>query len=1504
MSTTNPFQNNKSDVSNIPIAIVGMSCRLPGSKNLEEFWDLVASGGDATGELPEDVLNRELYFDPNKGTRGKSYSSVGGLTPRVPFDNQKCRLSEAEIEMYDIAHLNMCEVAADALINANYDPFHLATKNTGVYFGHTGGSTKAGDLVYAVYIEQITQYLHGLKALSHLGQAEIQEISEEIISNVRSKYGELTDPDRLSLGASVGAELIVKAYGLDGPCVVIDAACASSHQALMLAFRALQQGNIEMAIAGGASYCKSDSLVLFSQAQSVTTGSSRPFDRDANGLVSSEGYVTFVLKTLPKAIADGDNIRAVIRSIGISTDGKGKSLWAPRSEGQILAMERAYSNGISPEDVQYVEAHATSTQVGDETELTAMASVFTDKIPAGKKIPLGSVKANIGHTLESAGASSLAKTILAMEHGVIPPVANLENPNPAVPWEKLPFYLPRVAEPWNRPAEDIPRRAAVNAFGIGGLNVHIIVEEFLPGNYPTESNQKTPLEIARKSNGQEGIAVIGTGAILPGAHSIEAFWDLVVSGKDTKTDISMDRWNGNLYLDPEPGKPYRCTSLKGGFVTDYTYDWRRHKVPPKQIQNANPLQFMLLDATEQAMKQAGYPSNHFDPQNTGVVVGTMFGGEFSNQLQAGLRLPEFSKSLKSLLWSKSVPDNQIDKAITEFSDKLLKEMPALIDETGSFTSSTLASRITKTFDLKGGALSLEAGCGSGLAALSACVDILNSGACNVMICAAGQRSMDVIAFERMSRSGSLGTGDPKKDAQDNLYTPGEGSSVLILKRLSDAKRDGDKVLGVIRGVATSVNFDKEGQSLQPSMDRPIDKCKVTLEETSGIETFEYHGCDNNLNYTSHATNSVSVPSKKPLHESTLISQFGDMGATLPIASVIKACLAFEHGSFPLNDDRRSIKLNSSAAIGISCGSDTGSEYHTIVESVNRVSKSPKIESNNTKNMISSKKSLPKVIRVGAKDWNSLQTLVESMSANQAYSSVNQFKPEHRVRLAIVSDNPEDFKSQYQFVTSQAWGSEQVDRVAMSLRGIYFGKLNNTSGKCAFVFPGQGSAYTGMLNSLIEVVPSAQKACRQVDSAMNALGYETFSQIAGPDSQQDLGRDLWKSQISMLLSSYIMNSCLSEMGLRPSVLAGHSFGEYAALVSSGAWSLTDAIRCTHYRYLAIRNSSSAEGVMAATNAPVEKIRSILKMVGQGVYIANYNAPDQTIISGQKQAVENALSHFKKQKLIATKINVPAPFHTPLMQASADEFTSQIDNILLRSIRCPIVSTATSEVITEPDQLKNSLVAQLCSPVNYSSMLDKVLETQPDLVIEVGPNQVLTRLNRKNHAANDVVFLSTDNPQKNSATMLYGAIAQADCLGILEGNVPQIKNPSKFNENPIEFDATERRRNKMRNKSEKKESEKVFSRSSNGIRTQSPDSTNNLVDTTTRQSEITTDKPNRVNQSMQNPLLPSNETSQDTSRPEVTIQHQAMALKNKEKTQSHPSAEELERVLIEFVVDQTG
>ena len=623
----------------MPLAIVGMACRLPGADNLDEFWQMLIEGRSAIVELPEDRLDQELYYDPEIGVRGKTYSKLASIISSRHFDRESCPIPESLAKSVDNAHLLMCETAAEALRHAGYDPFQLETKNTGVYIGHAQGSELGGDYTYGTCIEEAAQFLREVEGFERLDPEIQDEVIQSLVERVREKMPART-PESADVSANMIAGTISKAFGLTGPFAALNSACASSLQAVLIAARQLQLGRVEMAIVGGASDCKSDSLVLFSQARAMSSTGSRPFDRDADGLIVSEGYVAVVIKTLERALADGDEIQAVIRGLGASSDGIGKSLWAPRKEGQIKAMERAYRGGLDMGSLQYIEAHATATQVGDATELNTLADVLRDKLPAGRKIPITSVKANIGHALEAAGIAGLIKTVLAMQHGIVPPAANVKHLNPEIDWKNVPVYVPQEPAEWPQPENGDARRAGVNAFGIGGLNMHVLVEEFTESSAElvrdgSLADGSSPNHNGRSKDKDGAVAVIGMGCVFPGALNVSEYWELLNSGRDPKCAPPPDRWRADLAFRAESAEPYRSAGKIGGYITNFEYDWRTHMIPPIQIAQADPLQFMLLDAADQSMIDAGYNSKPFDRSRMGVVVGTEFGSDFAFQLQNG-----------------------------------------------------------------------------------------------------------------------------------------------------------------------------------------------------------------------------------------------------------------------------------------------------------------------------------------------------------------------------------------------------------------------------------------------------------------------------------------------------------------------------------------------------------------------------------------------------------------------------------------------------------------------------------------------------------------------------------------------------------------------------------------------------------------------------------------------------------------------------------------------------
>ena len=1437
--------------TNVPVAIVGMACRLPGADNLDQFWHLLVDGRSSIAELPHERLDQELYYDPRRGQRGKTYSKIGAIISSRQFNNQACPIPKKLEASVDNAHLLMCEVAADACRHAGFDPFKLTLRNTGVYIGHAQGSNLAADFTYGTCIEDAAQLLREVSGFQQLPPNEQVAITRELVETVRAQTPKRA-ADSPDVAINMVAGTISKAFGLTGPFTAVNSACASSLQAVMLGVRALQLGRIDMAIVGGASDCKSDSLVLFSHAQSMSESGSRPFDATADGLICSEGYVALILKTLPRALADGDAIQAIVLGLGMSSDGRGKSLWAPRKEGQVKAMERAYRHGVDMSSLQYIEAHATSTNLGDATELNALSEVLGKKFPPGKKIPVTSVKANIGHALEAAGISSVIKTVLCLQHKTFVPAINIQSLNSKINWETAPFYIPREKAQWPEQPGGLPRRAAVNAFGIGGLNVHLVLEEFTEARragLTASYKAKEAVASTSPASESEAIAVIGIGCIFPGAAHPAKYWELLASGRDPKCSMPPGRWS-DLSYEAGSRRPYRTPTTLGGYITDFAYDWRKHKEPPKQVQQADPLQFMLLEAADQALIDSGYDKKEFDRTRLGVLVGTEFGGDFSAQLELGLRLPHIEMLLKQSMGRRGIAADRSSAIATEFSEVMLKHWPALIDESGSFSTSTLASRITKTMNLMGGAASIDSSDASSAAALSACVDMLLSGDCDMMICAGGQRCMNLPQYEAMSINGVLAVGDHPHSPFDTAASgmvPGEGVGVLLLKRLSDARRDGDRVQAIIRGVGGAHAGSAE-ESLQLAMDRAF---KIAGVEPADVALIEMDGTGLSHCDQEQLRAVVSVygrtQRREPLLFSCVTGQIGHTMGASGMASLIKASLEIETGQMPamfglqtplpIVAQNASVIQAATAPLAIrhttrdgrrfaavsSCGK--GLAYHILLERGEKVpisERTPEPVAEKRPVVVAATPAAEvslasagqpldwRIHRLGAATPGELGAKLQQALADcpKAFSTTAaaQFTPADQSRMAIVAGNTEMFAKKLQMAAKQFANPDA--QPVLEQQGCFYRQVPASHPRIAFLFPGQGSQYAGMLRELVRDIPAAASAMREIDAVMAARGYQTFSQMVWENPGQ-LGANIWVTQIAMLLADLIVHAAIADFGIRPDLIASHSYGEFAALTAAGVWDIEGVITAARARYDAIEVTPTARGSLMATTAAPQLIEQLAATLADCAYIANYNAADQTVIGGRNDTLKKMAELLGARGHKTQLLSVPCPYHTPLMAGSGEILKRTLDTLRLQPPRVPLLSSVTNRYVAEPLDIRANLAAQLTTPVRYVDLVNRIADEQETVFVEVGPQQALTKLNRRILEGRKVLgIIGCDNPKHPGVEQLLNVRAMLECLGVFDQQQaaqPSQARPavtaavaiSKPEKGTIgHFDATQRRIEKMR------------------------------------------------------------------------------------------------------------
>ena len=470
-----------------PIAIIGMASLFPQAKNLREYWQNIVNKLDCITDIPPTHWSVEDYYDPNPRTpEDKTYCKRGGFLPHVDFNPMDFGIPPNILEVTDVSQLLSLLVAKQAMEDAGYSESREFNRETvGVILGSAA-------LKLGIPLSARLQYPIWKKALKSSGLSD--EDTQKIIEKIKSAYVKWDENAFPGMLANVISGRIANRLNLGGINCTVDAACASSFAALKMAISELVEHRCDMMLTGGVDTDNSiTAYISFSKTPAVTpSGTVRPFDAQSDGMMLGEGIGIVVLKRLEDAVRDNDKIYAVIKGIGTSSDGRYKSIYAPRQEGQVQALRRAYEDaGFPPETVGLIEAHGTGTMAGDPTEFSSLREFFTENNSKRHHIALGTVKSQIGHTKAAAGAASLIKTALALHHKILPATINVTEPNPKLNIKNSPFYLNTETRPWIRSEEEAPRRAGVSSFGFGGTNYHVVLEE-----YEGEHNQAYRLHTA------------------------------------------------------------------------------------------------------------------------------------------------------------------------------------------------------------------------------------------------------------------------------------------------------------------------------------------------------------------------------------------------------------------------------------------------------------------------------------------------------------------------------------------------------------------------------------------------------------------------------------------------------------------------------------------------------------------------------------------------------------------------------------------------------------------------------------------------------------------------------------------------------------------------------------------------------------------------------------------------------------------------------------------------
>jgi acyl transferase domain-containing protein/acyl carrier protein len=422
-----------------PVAVIGMSCRLPGGiDSPDRLWEALLRGDDLITEIPADRWNADEYYDPEPGVPGRSVSRWGGFLDDVAgFDPEFFGISEREATAMDPQHRLLLQTSWEAVEHAGVAPKSLSGSLTGVFIG-----LAHGDYAFVT------------------GEADALE----------DPYG------FTGLPFSMGSGRVSYAMGLRGPAITVDTACSSSLLAVHMACRSLNDGESDLALAGGCMVMMEPQLYASASALGMLspTGRCRAFDASADGFVRSEACAMVLLKRLPDALRDGDRILGVLRGTATNQDGRTENISTPSLDAQVVAYRAALTAaGVNAGTVGMVEAHGTGTPVGDPVEFASLAQVYGIDRPCA----LASAKSNLGHPEAAAGVVGLIKAILSLQHGVVPPMLHFTRLPDQLAQIETKIFVPQEITSWPDEDDTAPRRAAVSSYGMSGTNVHAVLEQ-------------------------------------------------------------------------------------------------------------------------------------------------------------------------------------------------------------------------------------------------------------------------------------------------------------------------------------------------------------------------------------------------------------------------------------------------------------------------------------------------------------------------------------------------------------------------------------------------------------------------------------------------------------------------------------------------------------------------------------------------------------------------------------------------------------------------------------------------------------------------------------------------------------------------------------------------------------------------------------------------------------------------------------------------------------------
>ncbi|MGB3977201.1 MAG: SDR family NAD(P)-dependent oxidoreductase [bacterium] len=871
------------------------------------------------------------------------------------------------------------------------------------------------------------------------------------------------------------------------------------------------------------------------------------------------------------------------------------------------------------------------------------------------------------------------------------------------------------------------------------------------------------------------VAITGIGCLFPKASNKSMFWANIKNGVDCITEVPHTHWSVDDYYDPDPNRPDHTYSRKGGFLDPVLFDPLEFGIAPNALEATDTSQLLTLLAVKQALVDVGYTNGKIlDRDRVSVILGVTGAQQLVIPLGARLYHPLIRKTLMEC----GLTDTEAEEITCRINHKLVGW------QEGSFPGllgNVVAGRVTNRFDFSGGNCVVDAACAGSLAAVqTACME-LQTGKSDLVISGGVDTFNDIFMYMCFSKSKALspsGHARPFDKSADGT-TIGEGVGVIFLKRLEDAEQDGDTIYAVIKGFGAS--SDGKGNAIYaPSaagQKKALERAYAEAEiSPATVEFVEAHGTGTPVGDAIELEALTDVfrkarPGNVWCALGSVKAQIGHGKAAAGVAGLIKAALALHHKVIPpvvnvthpaptlekgqtpfyLPTEQRpwlATKEHPRRAAVSSFGFG-GSNFHCVLEEHSGTTPKPDWDANVQIVAFSAKNAA--ALSEQIKKW----TLPESLDdlRASALETRKRFNPEDSHRLLMVVTNFSEVQKMISTASTRLDASP--DEPWETPDGIYYG-FGKCPGKLAVVFPGQGTQYPGMLRDLACRFPVFRETLEAADKAFSnhSKNADRLSDVIYPPStfsKEQADEHVEKLKLTQYAQPgigavsigawFVLNR---HFNVTVDAAAGHSYGEICALCASNMITSEEFHDLSALRGRLMSAGEEDKGGMAAVQAPLEQIMTILEQNNLDLVVANKNAPEQAVISGRSDEIDRAVECFKKHRISIIPLKVSAAFHSPLIADATRPFGKHLDKINFQKADFPVYSNTTGEKYpTQQKKIREILASQLEKPVEFVSEIQQMVADGVKTFVEIGPGKRMTGLIRLILGESGVHLLALDS-----------------------------------------------------------------------------------------------------------------------------------------------------------------